>query len=267
MNKITILQDHIILDVTEDVRASFTPAKQFEISRLELEILASTHLELSFYSKEEMKLELVVMVKEGVHAHIYEKKEGKQYKVQSKYYVKAHGVLQLDKFFIADQVKEMDLIYLREQGAIGNVCFSTICTKVERYNVVVYHQAKQTKSDITNHAITLKEGSVQIHTSSFVDASMVQCEVHQNSEIINLNQKLCQICPNLYIDEYDVSASHSAYIGPFKDEILFYLQSRGISYDQALSLLIKGFLLGHLTLEEDEMLYLIQILNRIGGEI
>ena len=54
---------------------------------------------------------------------------------------------------------------------------------------------------------------------------------------------------DLYIDEYDVNAAHSALIGKFSDKEMFYLQSRGITENEALMLLIKGFILSGIDLE------------------
>ena len=51
------------------------------------------------------------------------------------------------------------------------------------------------------------------------------------------------ICPNLLIDNYDVDSNHAAYIGKFKDEILFYMMSRGISKSACYQLLLNGFLI------------------------
>ena len=47
----------------------------------------------------------------------------------------------------------------------------------------------------------------------------------------------------LLIDNYDVVSNHAAYIGKFKDELLFYMMSRGISRDSAYHLLLNGFLI------------------------
>jgi hypothetical protein len=46
----------------------------------------------------------------------------------------------------------------------------------------------------------------------------------------------------ILIDEYDVNAAHSAYIGGFNSEELFYLESRGIEADNARKLLTTGFI-------------------------
>jgi Fe-S cluster assembly protein SufD len=75
-----------------------------------------------------------------------------------------------------------------------------------------------------------------------VPKEITGCIVNQNNRIINLTNNKCEIKPNLYIDSYDVEASKSALIGKFSDEEMFYIQSRGIDYNNALKLLITGFL-------------------------
>ena len=51
------------------------------------------------------------------------------------------------------------------------------------------------------------------------------------------------ILPILLIDNYDVDSNHAAYIGKFKDEVMFYMMSRGISREVAYRLLLNGFLI------------------------
>ena len=48
--------------------------------------------------------------------------------------------------------------------------------------------------------------------------------------------------PNLYIDEYDVIANHSATIGSISNDDLFYLMSRGLSKENATGLVVLGFI-------------------------
>ena len=81
---------------------------------------------------------------------------------------------------------------------------------------------------------------------------IIKCDVSQNNKIINLTNNECIINPNLYIDEYDVTASHSAWIGTFNSDELFYLMSRGINKNDAIKLLIKGFLTNKMEIREEE---------------
>ena len=49
--------------------------------------------------------------------------------------------------------------------------------------------------------------------------------------------------PYLYIDDYDVKASHAAGVGRMDDDHLYYLQSRGLTKAQAMHLITYGYLL------------------------
>ena len=48
------------------------------------------------------------------------------------------------------------------------------------------------------------------------------------------------------LDEYDVDAVHSATIGKFNKNEIFYLMTKGITKEESINLLIKGFLEGHI---------------------
>ena len=59
--------------------------------------------------------------------------------------------------------------------------------------------------------------------------------------------------PNLEIENNDVRCGHAASVGPVEEETLFYLQSRGISRDEAERLIVFGFfqeVLDRIPLEE-----------------
>ena len=70
-------------------------------------------------------------------------------------------------------------------------------------------------------------------------------------KIIVMNDNKSKIEPNLFIDEYDVEASHGAYIGKFDEEELFYLNSRGLDENKCYELLINGFLLNEFNITDD----------------
>ncbi|MBR4811819.1 MAG: SufD family Fe-S cluster assembly protein [Bacilli bacterium] len=48
--------------------------------------------------------------------------------------------------------------------------------------------------------------------------------------------------PALVIDDNDVSASHAAVVGRLNEEHLYYLQSRGVSLEEAKRLIASGYL-------------------------
>ena len=85
--------------------------------------------------------------------------------------------------------------------------------------------------------------------------------MNQDTKIINLSDSHSKINPNMYIDVDDVEARHSSVIGSFNEEELFYLMSRGISYDEAVKLLIKGYILSNLDLDMDKRNKILNVIN------
>ena len=115
---------------------------------------------------------------------------------------------------------------------------------------MVYHNYPKTICNVYNSGVNILDGKLIFTVTNIVPNHITGCVVNQNGRIITLNNNECLINPNLLIEENDVTASHSALIGKVSDEELFYLMSRGINHDLAINLLIKGFLLGGLTISE-----------------
>ena len=113
--------------------------------------------------------------------------------------------------------------------------------------ILVYHNAKNTVSNILNNGVNILNGVLEFNVSGFVSNGVTGCDINQSARIINMTDNTCVIKPNLFIDEEDVIANHSALIGIFSEDEIFYLMSRGISKKDAENLLIKGFLLNGVT--------------------
>ena len=71
------------------------------------------------------------------------------------------------------------------------------------------------------------------------------------------------IKPNLIIDNNEIEANHSAYIGTFKEDEMFYLMSRGINKKNCYKLLLKAFLLNNMQIESEKF---VNIIDTLGGE-
>lgn len=127
-----------------------------------------------------------------------------------------------------------------------NYVMKTISSTTTNYKYMVYHNDKNTVSNIINNGVNIKDGNLVIDISSYIPKGITGCIANQISRIINLTTNKCIIRPNLLIDEEDVEANHSALIGTFSDDEIFYLESRGISYDDTVDLLTKGFIYSRL---------------------
>lgn len=193
----------------------------------------------------------MVNVSNDVCCNIYELKKGQDVKIQYKYYMETRSNLQIHKFYDCNVVKELDIIELNGEYASIDYKMHTISKNTQKYDVVVYHNSRCTKSNIVSKGVNIKDGSLSFNITGTVYNGIVDCELSQNSRIITMNEKPCNINPNLLIEENDVVANHAALIGKFNEEEIFYLMSRGITREDAIKLLTKGFLQDNTVFKED----------------
>ena len=112
-----------------------------------------------------------------------------------------------------------------------------------KFSIKVNHLKSNTHSEIFNHGVNVFCNKLMYYVDGVVPKNSSKCICNQDNQIINMDNGKSTICPNLLIDNYDVDSNHAAYIGKFKDEIMFYMMSRGISLEVANRLLLNGFLL------------------------
>ena len=249
MNKIHIV-DNVISEKSLDSKIIFNTSSAdnfLNVHNLEFEILKDTNLEIEYLNNEEVKQAISFKIKPNVKFNLYETRQGVKNKIQYKFFLEQNAQVKVTKFYNVSSIKEMTSFYLNGEGALANYNFKTISNDKEKYDIMVYHNASKTNSYIKNNGVNIQKGNLVFNVSSIVFNGKINCEVDQSSRIINLTDNKCQINPNLLIDENDVVANHSANIGKFSDEEMFYLQSRGLNETQALNLLIKSFLLEGIT--------------------
>lgn len=245
MNKIRILQNKVQLEEQDSSLYVETkiPASPFEVLKLKIFVKQSTYLELYQESEEESKIDIVFEVSQNTSFHVLEICKSSKLKIRYEYNLDAYSDVTVTKFYDCDSVKELDLIELNGEYASINHQLKTIAKEKQRFDLVTYHNATHTESHMLNHGVNIEEGSIDFQVTSIVYQGMKGCTLNQNNRIITMNDQKCNIEPILLIEEDDVVANHSAHIGQFDEEQLFYLMSRGIQKEKALQLLIKGFLL------------------------
>ena len=128
-----------------------------------------------------------------------------------------------------------------------------------------YHKSKDTISNLICNGISYDKGNLKFIVNGYVKKGMINSICNQTSRIVNLDAAKSLIEPNLFIEEFDSLANHSAYTGPFDKKILFYLKTKGISENNAYQLLLKGlFKLNELPKDYEELIdkMLLEILRR-----
>lgn len=254
MNKLLISNDKIFLvESDEKVLLEVDDNNKFlDVQNVKIKICENTDLiiESNIFDK---KIDICVNVLEGVCANIYELKKGDNYKFQYKYYLEENSYLNVEKINDVNNILEMTVINLNGEKARIDYNLKTISNSLEKYNFLVYHNANKTVSYINNNGVNISDGSLEFNVSSFVPNNIKKCDVNQSGRIINNTDNTCTIKPNLFIDEEDVVANHSALIGTFSFDEIFYLMSRGISKKDSEMLLTKGFLFKGINYHKEEL--------------
>ena len=112
------------------------------------------------------------------------------------------------------------------------------------WKILAHHQAKHSYANVTTHAIVLENTEMDLDVIGKIDNGFSGSETHQTSRIMNLGDGLKTVVhPQLLIEENDVAASHAATVGQPNPEHLYYLQSRGLNSDQAMRLIVLGYLM------------------------
>lgn len=141
--------------------------------------------------------------------------------------------------------------------------YSNINYDDNTFKIDVNHFVSNTHSEIYNHGVNVYHNQLTYYVNGIVPKSSSKCICNQDNQIINMEDGKSTICPNLLIDNYDVDSNHAAYIGSFKEDILFYMMSRGISRDKAIKLLINGFLINRDRIDRSKVSSFISEIEKI----
>ncbi|MFH1591055.1 MAG: Fe-S cluster assembly protein SufB [archaeon] len=105
------------------------------------------------------------------------------------------------------------------------------------------HMAPKTSSIITNKSISLQGGKtiyrglLGVRKGAKGSKSTVNCDA-----LILDPESSSDTIPYIEIKEQDVSIGHEATVGKVSEEQLFYLMSRGLSQEEAMTLIVAGFI-------------------------
>src|SRR5699024_1497755 len=110
--------------------------------------------------------------------------------------------------------------------------------------VVIYanHRAIKTMSNIKTYSIAKDQATQIVKCTSDIAKTMSKSEAHQELRLLVFDKTAKAISdPILLIDENDIQASHANAVGMLNPEQVFYLQTRGLSKNQARKLICMGY--------------------------
>lgn len=248
MNRIRINNNEIeLLETDELIEVSMSDKLEiFDVRKINIKVLADTSLEIE-YNNNESKMDIEYNIGSNIKFEVVETRKENKTKVQYKYNILENSSVDVLKFYDCLCVKELDIVNLNGMNSKINYNFKTISKDNQKYDLYIYHNNHNTESNIINNSVNIEEGNTTFNVTSVVYNGIKGCTLNQNNKIINLNDQECIINPNLLIEDNDTTANHSAFIGRFSEDEIFYLMSRGISLEDSVNLLIKGFLSDKIT--------------------
>jgi len=135
--------------------------------------------------------------------------------------------------------------YLVGEGAHGNILSIAYAGDGQHQDTggKIIHAAPNTTSSIVSKSISKGTGRssyrglLQVHDGARNAKSNVECD----ALLIDENAKT-DTYPYIEIDEKSAHIGHEATVSKIGDEQLFYLMSRGMSEEEAMALIVRGFI-------------------------
>ncbi len=136
-------------------------------------------------------------------------------------------------------------VYLMEPGARGEILSVAFAGDGQHQDTggKVIHAAPYTSSRITSKSISKGTGRASYRglVQVLEGAHHSKCNVECDALLLDEDAKT-DTYPYIEINEKEVTIGHEARVSKVSEEQLFYLQSRGLKKDEALTLIVSGFI-------------------------
>lgn len=206
-------------------------------------------------------INLTIKILDDVSINLYVVSSDNNIVSNIKYVLNKNSYLNVNKFYNNTSVRENININLDGYYSSINYKFSGITRGEEVYNMKIFHNNSNTNSIVSNHLIANVDSKIDFSIDSKVLSSSNSCSMNQDTRIINIGDNKSVIRPNMFIDNYDVEAKHSSVIGKFREEDIFYMLSRGIDYNTAFKLLVKGYIFSNMDKFMFMRAYVLNVIN------
>ena len=254
MNKISIVNNHII---------------PFDIDGVSLNDNNISFLENGNYLVEYIdcnEINLNIKICKNKCINLFEYSYDNDIIVNNKYSIDSRSSLIINKFYCNKNSNEnIDISLIGEKSNV-KYNFSSISNGIDKYKINIYHNNKETTSDIFNKTIAKKDSGNYFDINSYVENGILDTYLNQSTKIITLGDSDNRINPNMYTYDNSTTAVHSSVIGSVSEDELFYLMSRGISYDDSVRLIVKGNILSNINIPDEYWQKINDIIDKIGGE-
>ena len=258
MNKIEVISKSKIINEIDD-RVTLSSTDDLLTIKVSGEIKEMILLINNIYEN------VTVVANDNAIVTLFEIKDNKSFSsFNYKYVLGNESKMIINKFYYMGEYNEIIDVNLDGMGSDILFNLSAMTLDNQKYTITLNHNNKKTISNVYNHGVTFGDGTLELIVNGVVKSGMSDSVLNQDNKIMTMGNGKNIIKPNLYVDENMVEARHGASIGRFNDEEIFYLETRGVPAEVGYHLLLNGFLLGNLQLEDDMKKELSNIIEKFG---
>jgi Fe-S cluster assembly protein SufB len=136
-------------------------------------------------------------------------------------------------------------IFLKGEGSRGEVLSIALAGPKQEQDTggKIYHLAPNTSSKLISKSISKDNGISSFRGLIYVDKNAANSSSYMRCDALLIdNNSKSNTYPYIDVHRNDTLVSHEASIGKINEEELFYLISRGIKEDDAIAIIILGFI-------------------------
>lgn len=220
--------------------------KRFDLSgkqMIELEVSGNPSIYLCL--TDEVDVEMNIVVKKDASCKVLCFNESISSQMKSVIRVEENAELEITYGEMSDgEVSLTQEVHLDGTNARCVFKSASVVKNKKHFTVDCIHHAPHTEGLMENYAVVYENGDYKMVDTGKIVSGAYQSESHQTSRALILDEnQSCDITPLLLIDENDVQASHATSMGQIDENQLYYLQTRGLTKQQALGLITIGYLM------------------------
>jgi hypothetical protein len=119
------------------------------------------------------------------------------------------------------------------------------------------------ETEVNVKAVTENDGNATIIGTADTKPKIENNNLVESIKVLMLNEEASICIPNLLVSSNEITVNHACTISSLDKDSLFYLESKGLSKEDAARLIKNGYLIGNLSIN-DEIKQ--DIINLIEGE-
>lgn len=133
---------------------------------------------------------------------------------------------------------------LKEEGSSIHLITACVSAEKKHYTMDCVHDVPHTSTQMDNYCVVKEHGDYVMKATGKIKKGAFQSTSLQATRVLTMSEhQQSEVIPLLLIDENDVKAGHATTVGQPDENQLYYLQTRGLTRNQALALLIIGYMM------------------------